>query len=329
MKQFLIIQTAFIGDVILATPVIEKLKSYYPDAEIDFLLRKGNENLLHKHPHLRNLYILDKTQNKYSNVWKIIRMLRENRYDQIINLQRFATTGLITMFSRGKEKTGFDKNPLSVFYNRKIKHQIGNGEHETERNLQAIQHLTDNQYFHPRLYPSEEDFKKVKEYKETPFITIAPASVWYTKQFPQEKWIEMLNRLDTKYTVYLTGGKEDRQACNSIKEGCSNESVTVFAGTLNLLQTAALMKDADMNFVNDSAPMHLASAMDAPVTAVFCSTVPDFGFYPVSSVSHIVETYVELDCRPCGLHGYEACPLGHFKCAQTIDVGKLLKVLEP
>jgi len=75
-----------------------------------------------------------------------------------------------------------------------------------------------------------------------------------------------------------------------------------------------------MNYVNDSAPLHLASAMDAPVTAFFCSTVPAFGFTPLSDRSAIAQIDYELDCRPCGLHGYKACPKGHFKCAHDIRI---------
>jgi len=86
--------------------------------------------------------------------------------------------------------------------------------------------------------------------------------------------------------------------------------------TKSLLQSAALMKGAIMNYVNDSAPLHLASAMNAPVTAVFLSTVPQFGFTPLSDNSSVCETSLDLPCRPCGLHGKGACPEGHFKCAE-------------
>jgi len=100
------------------------------------------------------------------------------------------------------------------------------------------------------------------------------------------------------------------------------------AGKLSFLESAALMKDAAMNFVNDSAPLHLCSAVNAPVSAIFCSTVPAFGFGPRSEKSTIVETKIKLDCRPCGLHGFQKCPEGHFKCALTIDKSELLNQLK-
>jgi heptosyltransferase-2 len=87
------------------------------------------------------------------------------------------------------------------------------------------------------------------------------------------------------------------------------------AGRLTFLESAALMRRATMNYVNDSAPLHIASAVDAPVTAVFCSTLPAFGFGPLSPSARVVQ--VEgLSCRPCGVHGRRSCPEGHFACAQ-------------
>lgn len=91
--------------------------------------------------------------------------------------------------------------------------------------------------------------------------------------------------------------------------------VIVVAGKLTLLQTAALMSKATMNYANDSAPVHMASAMNAPICEVFCSTVPSFGFTPLSEVALIVETAEKLSCRPCGIHGHRSCPEGHFRCA--------------
>ena len=105
----------------------------------------------------------------------------------------------------------------------------------------------------------------------------------------------------------------------------SNRSnITNLCGELSFLQTSALMTNATMNYVNDSAPMHMASAMNAPTTAVFCSTVPDFGFGPLSDQTKIAETEEKLECRPCGLHGFKKCPEGHFKCAHSITTNQLL-----
>lgn len=325
--KILIIQTAFIGDVILATALIEKLIAQYPNSEIHFLVRKGNESLLTQHPHLAKLLVFDKSQGKYKNLIKLIKQMRAERFDYVINAQRFFTTGLITALSGGKRTIGFDKNPLSFLFSQKVIHVIGDGKHEVDRNQKLIEELTDSDAARPKLYPAETDIEKVKKYQGSKYLCLAPTSVWFTKQLPAAKWIEFINRVDEGIQVYLLGASADSEACEYIIQQITHPNVINLAGKLSLLASAALMKDSVMNYVNDSAPMHLASAMNAPVCAVYCSTVPEFGFGPLSEQSHIVETTEELTCRPCGLHGHKACPQSHFNCAKSIDIDRLLELL--
>lgn len=322
--KILLIQTAFIGDVVLATPLIEKLHQHYPVSSIDFLVRKGNEGLLIGHPYLRRVLIFDKKKGKYRKLWELRQKIRAEKYDYVINLQRFLTTGLLTALSGGKVKIGFRKNPLSFLFTHQIEHHISaektknqKNNHEVYRNLALLESLTDTDFVAPKLYPSEKDFQKVK--RQNPYFCMAPASVWMTKQFPARKWEELIQKLleitPKSYQILLLGGSGDRSLCEEIQQNTDTERVEIWAGKLNLLESAALLKNAKMNFTNDSAPLHFASAMNAPITAIFCSTVPEFGFYPLSEVSHIVQTIENLPCRPCGLHGKKACPSTHFKCA--------------
>jgi ADP-heptose:LPS heptosyltransferase len=327
-QSFLIIQTAFIGDVILATALIEKLHQHYPEAKIDFLLRKGNEGLLIGHPHLRNVLIWNKKESKIRNLFKMIGQIRSNRYDCLINVHRFASSGFITALSNAKLKIGFDKNPLSFLFDKKITHKIGSL-HEVQRNQKLIEEFTDTVSSKPKLFPSDIDIEKVRSYQGGKYICIAPTSVWFTKQLPPEKWIDFLVSIKGRFNrIYLLGAPADHHICESIRLADADDTTVNLAGKLSFLESAALMKGAVMNFVNDSAPMHIASAMNAPVTAVYCSTVPSFGFGPLADKSFIVETPEKLSCRPCGLHGYKDCPLGHFKCAYSIVNKELQSVLE-
>ena len=320
--KILIIQTAFTGDVILATPLIEKLSVLFPGAEIDFLLRKGNEGLLENHPKLHELLTWDKRANKISNFLKLTFKVRSANYDMVVNLHRFFSSGLITFFSGAAQKRGFDKNPFSFCYTRKVAHLIGNGKHEVERNLELISDLPGTDLQRPVLYPSQLDYKAVEKFKTKPYSCIAPGSVWFTKQFPKEKWAEFI-RLNTGTFFYLLGADSEIETTEWIRKESGKTEVVNLSGKLSFLESAALMKDAAMNYVNDSAPLHIASAMNAPVTAVFCSTIPAFGFGPLSDNSKIVESGELLDCRPCGLHGFRSCPKGHFRCALTIEVNEL------
>lgn len=330
MKKFLVIQTAFIGDVVLATGITEKLHKFYPDAEIDFLVRKGNEGLFVNHPFLHRLLIWDKKKNKYRNLLWILKEVRHNNYDVVINVQRFASTGFITVLSGAQTTIGFDKNPWNFLFRKKIKHRTSNNAiivHEIERNNDLIAHLTDDKPERPRLYPSSQDYDKVKQYQQQPYLCIAPTSVWFTKQYPKEKWVEFINLLPQDLQVYLIGAKSDGELCEEIKASSQHSLITNLAGELSFLKSAALQQNAVMNYVNDSAPMHFASAVNAPVTAVYCSTVLEFGYGPLSDKSFVVQTTVPLDCKPCGIHGHMACPLGHFKCAYTIKQEQLLKTM--
>jgi ADP-heptose:LPS heptosyltransferase len=369
VQKFLVIQTAFIGDVVLATALIEKLHAHFPEARIDLLVRKGNEALLAGHPFLHRVLVWDKKERKLNNLLKMIQLIRHEKYDKVINVQRFAATGLITAFSGAKETIGFDKNPLSRLFTRRIPHVIsapprpghapaGQALHETKRNQSLISAFTDGEPSRPRLYPTQADEDKIRPYTATPYITISPASVWFTKQYPKGKWIDFIRQLPKHppLTVYLLGAPPDRDLCQSIAAAAADPAPSTpaasappspadadpapstpagptriidLSGQLSFLQSAALMRTAIMNYVNDSAPLHFASAVNAPVTAVYCSTIPAFGFGPLSDIRFIVETPEPLECRPCGLHGYKACPLGHFNCAHKIRDRQLLATLLP
>jgi heptosyltransferase-2 len=312
-KRFLIIQTAFIGDVILATALIEKLQAFYPDAEIDFLLKKGNERILAGHPFLKKVLLFDK-KNKLKSLFSLISAVRKNKYDVVVNVHRHFSSGLITVLSGAKEKIGFRQNPLSFLFTKRIDHHWD--KHETQRNQELIADLSDTIAAKPKLYPSAEDWKYTTENFAAPFITISPATVWATKALPLERWAALIDSLPTNKRAYLLGSAADAEKCNRLKNMCQHQSIEVLAGKLSFLKDAALMSQAEMNYVLDSGPLHICSAMNAPVTAVFCSTSPKFGFGPLSDISIIVETKEKLSCRPCGAHGHKKCPEGHFRCAE-------------
>ena len=253
--------------------------------------------------------------------------IRHTRYDMVVNLQRFFMTGLLTACSRAGMRLGFDKNPWSFCFTRKIPHEIGTGIHEIKRNLSLISEITDDLETMPGLYPTPSDEAVSGQFVNGIFYTISPASLWFTKQYPVEKWIELICRIPHEYPVFLLGAPDDQALCQEIINRAGHPGTINLTGKLTLLQSAALMKQSKMNFTNDSAPMHLASAVNAPVTAIYCSTVPEFGFGPLATNSSVVEITEKLACRPCGLHGFKTCPEKHFRCGFGIDAGKLVERL--
>lgn len=330
MQKIGVIQTAFIGDVVLSTSVLESLHAKYPQARIDIIVRKGNEALFIGHPFIHKVIVWDKKTTKYLNWLRVLKQIRAEKYDAVVNLQRYAATGLWTACANAAMKIGFDKNPFSFLFTNKVKHQeMQAGLHEINKNHALIQVIDNSiELCKPKLYPSIADFEKVKSFQTQPYICIAPASVWFTKQFPTTQWIRFLDELNFEGNVYIIGGPGDKQIGEQIIESIASSSklknrVVNLAGELHFLSSAALQKNAVLNYVNDSAPMHFASAVDAHVVAIYCSTIHDFGYGPLSTHSFVVATAQALSCRPCGVHGKKACPLGHFNCAMTIQMQQL------
>ncbi|MGI4742539.1 MAG: glycosyltransferase family 9 protein [Janthinobacterium lividum] len=327
----LLIQTAFIGDVILATALVEHLARHEPGAPLDVLVRRGNEGLLAGNPHIRQVLIWDKKSQKYPNLLRLLKQIRRAEYGRVVTLQRFASTGFLTAFSGAKERVGFAENPFSRFFTRRVPHVIGDGTHEVARNLRLLKDEavgTEAPLPNPRLYPTPADEAAAAPYAAaSEYLCLAPTSVWFTKQYPEEKWLELLAALPPHLPVYLLGGPPDTAACERLAQAAARPGLVNLSGKLSLPASAALMRGAMLNYVNDSAPLHLCSAVDAPVCVLFCSTVPRFGFGPLSTFSRVVEHPGPLACRPCGLHGHARCPLGHFRCAREIETTQLLAVL--
>ena len=349
MQKILVVQTAFIGDVVLATALLETLHEQYPQASIDLVVRQGNESLFNEHPFISELIVWNKKENKYLHWLQVLQRIRAKKYDLLINLQRFAATGLWTVLSKATRTIGFDKNPFSFLFTHSVKHDVSeNGVHEIKRNHKLTESLGALKLCMPKLYPTKSDFEKVKIFQTKKYITIAPASVWFTKQFPLSAWLSFIQALPFEGVIYILGGPGDKSIGDSIVEEVSklnsntstssnissasnistaSKKIINLSGELGFLASAALQQNAVLNYVNDSAPMHFCSAVNAPVVAIYCSTIPAFGFGPLSTQSFIVETQEKLACRPCGLHGKKQCPLGHFNCAQTISNNQLIAPL--
>lgn len=318
-KNILIIQTAFIGDAILASSLVEKLHTKFPEALISIMVRKGNEGIYADHPFLKETLVWDKKEGKYKNLFKLLLQIRRNKYDLVVNCHRYASSGFLTAFSGAHHKAGYKQTPFAYMFDHAPKHTFGDGKHEVERYNQLIEDFAGKDLFLPKIYPSTKDQEKIRPYQNANYICIAPSSVWFTKQLPKDKWIELCDETTDNFVIYILGAPDDKALANEIISRSKQQNIVSLCGELSLLQSAALMNKAKMNYVNDSAPLHLASATNSPVTAFYCSTVKTFGFYPLSENSKVVDAG-KMDCRPCGMHGYKACPKGHFNCGNKIDI---------
>jgi heptosyltransferase-2 len=169
----------------------------------------------------------------------------------------------------------------------------------------------------PRLYPGAAEREAVdaligRDAGEA-VIAMAPGSVWATKRWPG--YAELARRLGDARIV-VVGSKDDHALAAEIVSASNGRAIDA-TGRLSLLASAELIGRAAVLVTNDSAPLHLASAMQTPTVAVFGPTVPEFGFGPLAEHSVVVGKS-DLACRPCDRHGPRKCPLGHWRCMREI-----------
>lgn len=313
--KVLIIQTAFLGDAILMSGMVESIAQFDASIEVHVLVRKGHGVLFENNPNVAKVWEFDKSNGKLRHILKLAKNFRKVSFDVIFNCHRFASSGVIALGAGAKRVIGFDKNPLSFLFSKRVRHEFTKEVHEVDRNHKLLQlvwpkiHLIKS-----KLYPSKAEYSKVSEIiNARSFVVIAPSSIWFTKQYPVKRWRNLIEKLGDK-RVFLIGAKSDKTTCKAIASGFENTKV--LAGNLSLMESVALIAKAEKVFACDSAPTHMASAMNVETHSVFCSTTAEFGFGPISDKNKVHETKLDLECRPCGIHGKKACPKGHFKCSE-------------
>lgn len=325
MARHLVVQPAFLGDAVLALPLMGRLKAHFSSAEIHALVRTDVAPLLEGHPWITHLWTWDKTWRGWLSVLK---HLRRYRWEGVWVVQRFFRSGLLGRLLPASLYVTYDKNPLSWLYDRRAAHHLGDSTHEVDRvlALAAAAGLAPERPPLPWLFPSKATQQTVASWSaRKPYLLLSPTSRWPTKEAPFSLWQAFLQQVPPFYTIYLTGLAADRPRLESLTQ--AHPGAHNLAGALSLPELAALAQGAARIYTVDSALTHLASALGRPATTVFCSTVPAFGFGPLAPGSTLVETHEILPCRPCSLHGKKSCPLGHFACGHTLQVQDLLNPL--
>ncbi len=317
--KILIIHTAFIGDIVLSTPMISKIIEKYPKAELYYLTVPSGANILKNNPHLMRIISYDKKGRDKS--WKaffhLARSLRKENFDKIYCPHRYLRSMLLTLLIGAKEKIGYKTAPLSCFFDKKIEYR--KNIHEVERLLDFVEGENSRRY-EISLYPGkkEEIFwerleEEMKEY--SCIVALAPGSRWETKRWPLEYFQKVLNELSAKgnIAIVLLGGKEEQELSFQWEKG-----VWDLRGKTSLLELTKVLQNVNYIVTNDSSPIHIASSSTkGKIIAIFGPTVREFGFTPWSKNSVILELE-HLDCRPCGIHGSNSCPQQHFRCMREI-----------
>jgi heptosyltransferase-2 len=328
MKRYLVIQTAFIGDAILTLPLIQALKNAEVETFVDVLVIPRTSGLFSNHPAVSEILTFDKNgkDRGLTGLQRVARLIAQHQYEAALIPHRSIRSALLPWLSRIPARIGFDRSAGWFLLTQTVPYELSL--HEVGRNLRLLEplgiHL--NGKVLPNLYPSREDVQVVNAFlmqrnlKDTSaVIGIAPGSVWKTKRWPKERYAELSRRLvEQGLAVVLVGGEQDQSLCQEIQAFAASQRVALAAGQLSLLQSAELIRRCEAFVSNDSAPLHIATAMRTPVVAIFGSTVPEFGFAPYGEKSVVIETK-GLSCRPCSTHGRQRCPIKTFECMENIS----------
>ena len=316
--NILIIHTAFIGDIVLSTALVSKVKEKYPDSNIYYLTIPLGKEVLKNNPKIKEVIVYNKRgkDKGFGAFISFVRKIRKLKIDICLTPHRYLRSSVLSLLSGAKIRVGYDIANLSFVFNKKIKYD--KTKHEVEKLLSFVD--DDNKRFELEMYPSEKDKLKidtlVKNLSENKkIILIAPGSKWFTKKWPEEYFKILIQNLTKRddLLIIITGGKEEKEI-----ELDLDSKVLDLRGEISLLELAELTKRAILVVSNDSAPIHITSAFpNTRIIGIFGPTVKEFGFFPWSKNSKVFEID-GLYCRPCAIHGGNSCPEKHFRCMKEI-----------
>ena len=327
----LVIQTSFLGDMVLTTPLIEELAARGP---VDVVATPAAAALLANNPHVRDVIRYDKRGDArgLSGLWRASRTLRERQDGEARDVrtaylaQGSARSAMLALLAGIRERVGFETSAGRALYTRAVAYR--DDRHHAERlwRLSQADDAASPAALRPRLYPGLEEVSQVdallKEAGHTPdipLIALAPGSVWATKRWPGYPALAaaLAREFAGRAWIVTIGGVGDALLAAEIVAAAAPHTVVDAMGRLSLLASAELIDRCAVLVTNDSAPQHLASAMGTPTVALFGPTVPEFGFGPLAARQAVLGRD-DLPCRPCHRHGPEHCPLGHWRCMMEL-----------
>jgi len=334
--KILIIQTAYIGDCVLTTPLVQRVHDDLISSgdRLELLSTPQGGEVFANNPYLDDILLYDKrnSERAIGSFFGLARRLLERNYDIAILPHRSFRSGLISRMARISRRIGFAEAAGKAFYTDKIDRNMNI--HEAERMLELLEPFgVEAKPCPTRVYPNDDQSAKAIDFlksngieKTARILAIAPGTVWATKRYPPEKYAEVARELlniDLFDNVILIAGPSDRGICDVILNMTDSRVVSA-SGCGDILFSAALIRECGLLIGNDSGPGHVAAAVDTPVISIFGPTVPRFGFTPYGVDSRIIEPPISLNCRPCGLHGKKSCPRKDHACMQSIEPAKIV-----
>jgi heptosyltransferase-2 len=319
-----VIQTAFYGDVILTTPLIRRASERL-GAPVDVVVQPAALPLLQNHPCIRDRIPFDKRgrDSGIAGFARLVRHLRRRRYDVAYLAQSSLRSALLAFAARIPRRIGFRGAPGALLHTHSV---TPRGEpHQVERLLALADGAPDRR--EPEIFPGPEERASVDVLLaeagiQSEFVVLAPGSQWGSKRWPY--FPELARGLAGEIPLAIVGGAGDRADARQIRTALgAGTPVADATGRLSVLAAGELIRRARVLVSNDSAPVHLASAVGTATVEIYGPTMPLFGFAARAAWSRVVEPE-PISCRPCHHHGPPACPLGHHRCMRDTPISRVL-----
>lgn len=336
IRRILVIQTAFIGDVILTLPLLQVLKKSFAGSETDLVVVPKAADACANHPSIDEIIVYDKRgkDRGISGLRKLGRILRARNYDLVVVPHRSLRSAILAFMTGASHRIGFNRSAGRFLFTTVVRYR--KDRHEVDRNISLLEGvgIRGTGKVLPEVFPTHEDKKKVDQLisgmslqNTSNIVALAPGTIWNTKRWPKEHFALLAQSLAKEgFEVMLIGGTDDAPLCTEIQHLASSVHVYSAAGRLSLLQSAEMIRRCQVLISNDSAPMHLGVAVQTPVIGIFGATIPAFGFAPYGDKDVILETN-GLSCRPCSSHGGDRCPIGTFECMKAIKPERVMTAL--
>ena len=352
--RILLIRFSSIGDIILTTPLIKKIRSEYPNSRIDYLTLERYGELLRDNPHIDSLHLIESGMPIHT-LMESARELSGQGYDYLLDLHRSSRSALFRLCIGSGKKYKLNKNylrrALLVLFKINLYREPNSvvnryfqaaGELDLHPDVEAEIWISRNalrecqKRIHSLLTvktetdPGDEIMRIERNLlrlaRSEKVISLMPFATWQTKEWGTARFIELGRRLSGESAVILIhGGEEDKARADSLAEAIGVRAIPL-AGNTTMLESALLLSLSDCLISNDTGIMHMGSAVKIPVIAIFGSTTEELGFFPYRSEGEVIQA--DLHCRPCTAKGLRQCPKGHFRCMNDITVDRVHSAVE-
>ena len=340
--MIIVVQTAFLGDLILSVPAIRRIRQNFPDQKIGVVCKKGLGNFLLHFNICEQVYEIEKSNR--SSYKTILETINEQNVSAVFCFHRSIRSQLLSFQIKASDKFGFASLLGRYIFDQTVPYPkawpdvvrymaiVSLIDQDVEeyfqktdsKDLQALNFYDTNHRFSsiPEIFKFEEI--KFRQKVQAQKVLIFPGSVWATKKWTQTGFINLVKLLkEKKCDVFLMGSPQEKHLCDEISRQAGHG--TVKAGELSIEQSIEYISDARFVVCNDSASAHMAAFVNRPAFVIFGPTTINLGFRPWNDESRVIE--YKLQCRPCGAHGHDQCPLKHHHCMEKINANDVWSMI--